>query len=158
MPVNEEVELLRRAITLCSRGAAAYKAAYMLALDQGMERALLNRCTMRYALLERLLGLAVECGLSPEEARGLLEDDGQDADALNLRLDAALTQARWSDRGLTRLISSSLEEGTLSPAVAACLVDHRRTLEETWPVVQGEYAPRPALSGGLSAPGLATAS
>lgn len=158
MPVNEEVELLRRAITLCSRGAAAYKTAYMLALDQGMERALLDRCTMRYALLERLLGLGVERGLSPEEARDLLEDDSQGSDALNLHLDAALTQARWSDRGLARLISSSLEEGTLSPAVAACLVDQRRALEETWPIAREKHEIRPALGSGLSASGLATAS
>jgi hypothetical protein len=157
MPVNEEVEVLRRAISLCSRGAAAYKTAYMLALDQGMERVLLNRCTERYALLERLLSLGVERGLSPEEARDLLEDESQGSDALNLRLDAALTQARWSDRGLARLISSSLGEGTLSPALAACLGDQRRALEETWPVVQEEYAAGPALGSGLATPGLATA-
>jgi hypothetical protein len=118
-----EVGLLRRAIGLCSRSAVAYKAAYMLTLEQGAEKALLERCTARYALLERLLGLLVERSTPPSQVRDLLDGIDMDPARYQGRLDRALADACHGDDGLAALIAAALDEGELSAAVEVCLRD-----------------------------------
>ncbi len=118
-----EVGLLRRAVGLCSRSAVAYKAAYMLTLEQGAEKALLERCTARYALLERLLGLLAERSTPPDQVRDLLDGIDMDPARYQGRLDRALADACHGDEGLAALIAVALDEGELSAAVEACLRD-----------------------------------
>lgn len=118
-----EVGLLRRAVGLCSRSAVAYKAAYMLSPEDGSERALLKRCTARYALLERLLGLLAEHSTPTGQVRDLL--DGIDMDPARYQGDLAqaLADASCSDEGLGRLASVALAEDDLPAAIEACLQD-----------------------------------
>lgn len=133
MPNGGEVELLRRAVELCSRSAVAFKAAYMLALDEGLEQALMRRCTARYALLERLIGLLMERSTAPEAVRELLDGIDMDPARYDGRLDAALAEGRASDLGLARLMVAALEEAGLSSAAEACFSEQRDGLREPIP-------------------------
>ncbi len=119
-----DVGLLRRAIGLCARSAVAYKAAYMLTLEQGAEKALLERCTARYALLERLLGLLVERSTPPSQVRDLLDGIDMDPARYQGRLDQALADARHGDEGLIALVAAALDDGGLPAALEDCLRDH----------------------------------
>lgn len=148
MSAGGEVGRLRRAVGLCSRGAVAWKAAYMQTLEQGTEQRLLARCADRYALLERLIGLLVERGVGPEEVRGLLDDVDPDPGRY-ARLEAALADARLADARLASLIEDSLTGAALPAAVEACFEDALTGLAGPAP----ERAP-PALaaSGAVLAP------
>ena len=120
-----DVGLLRRAIGLCARAAVAYKAAYMLTLDDNRaERSLLERCTARYALLERLLTLLVECSTPPQQVRDLLDGIDMDPDRYQGRLEQALADGKLADGGLGTLVAAALDEGELSVALENCLSDH----------------------------------
>lgn len=122
---------LNQAICLCRRSAAAYKFAFMLASDPGDERHLLELCTLRYALLERLLSeLAVSVG--PAQLRRLLERGGSD-DARSPSLEAALTTAFICDCGLTQMFGPDLATPTEASTV---------------PVLSGAHTPMHAPDAG----------
>jgi hypothetical protein len=115
----EEGDRLRRAVASCARSAVASKAAYMQALEQGTEQALLLRCTNRYALLERLIGLLVEASMGPERVRLLL--DGIESDPGRYgSLELALAEAAGADAELVLNLTQALEEGGLEPLVESC--------------------------------------
>jgi hypothetical protein len=110
---------LRRAVAACARSAVASKAAYMQALEQGTERALLARCTDRYALLERLIGLLVEGSMAPEQVRGLL--DGIESDPSRYgSFERALAEARAAEAELASELANAVEEGGLTSMVESC--------------------------------------
>lgn len=110
---------LRRTAAACARGAVASKAAYMQALEQGTEQALLARCTDRYALLERLIGLLVESSMTPEQVRELL--DGIESDPSRYgSFKLALAEARAAEAELASELAEALEEGGLTFAVESC--------------------------------------
>jgi hypothetical protein len=115
-----EVDLLRRAVGLSSRSAVAWKAAYMTTLEQGMEDELRRRCTARYSLLERLIGLLVERSLTAGELRTLLDRVDPDP-ARYRRFGAALADARAADAALAELVADALGETALSPELEECL-------------------------------------
>lgn len=126
MSSSGEDNLLRQAVALCARGALASKAAYMQTLEQGDERTLLKRCTDRYALLERLLGLLVE-RTAPQEIRELM--DGMDADPDRYaHLEAALADLQRADASLVRLLMDALAERRLPTAIVSCFEDALATL------------------------------
>jgi hypothetical protein len=107
MSSGAEVEWLQRAVELCSRGAVAYKAAFMLTPVPRLERRLLDRCTDRYALLERLLSFLLDQGMAADDMRAMLERlDGDPA--RHDRLDAALAEARACDCALARMVDAAL--------------------------------------------------
>lgn len=118
-----EMGWLNRAICLCRGSAAAYKAAFMLTSDPGDERHLLELCTLRYALLERLLGeLAV--GVGPAHLRRLLEcDDSDDVQPANLEV--ALATAFNCDCGLAQMFGSDL--ATLADSSIVPILSDMRT-------------------------------
>lgn len=124
-----EVGLLRRAVGLCSRSAVAYKAAYMLTPEDGSERVLFERCTARYALLERLLGLLVEHSTPMGQVRDLLDGIDMDPARYQGRLEQALADASCSDEGLGRLAEIALAEDDLPAAIEACLQDQAAQVE-----------------------------
>ena len=103
-----ETEPLRRAIGLCARSAVAWKAAYMLALEPDAERRFIDRCTARYALLERLLGLLVERSTSALHVRDLLDGIDMDPARYQGRFSEALADARHGDAGLAALAATAL--------------------------------------------------
>lgn len=140
-----DVGLLRRAIGLCARAAVAYKAAYMLTLDDNRaERSLLERCTARYALLERLLTLLVERSTPPQQVRDLLDGIDMDPDRYQGRLEQALADGELADEGLGTLVAAALDEGGLSAALESCLSDQvgKSVAAATDPVV---VAPVPVI-------------
>ncbi|MFO1071274.1 MAG: hypothetical protein U1E17_00865 [Geminicoccaceae bacterium] len=114
-----EDDLLRQAIGLCSRSAVASKAAFMLTLDRADERALLERCTDRYTLLECLLGLLSEGDLRPEEVRRLLATINLDLSSYT-HAKSALAVLRLADDRLASLLAGALTDQALSPHVEAC--------------------------------------
>ena len=145
-----EVELLRRAIGLASRSAVAWKAAYMRALEQGTVDVLRRRCTDRYALLERLIGLLVERSLNAGEVRTLLDGLDSDPDQHD-RLELALTAARTADSALADLLVDALEEAALPPELEGCLEATLTALhpgERTRPKAAAATAARVACRGG----------
>lgn len=96
-----DVGWLNRAICLCRSSAVAYKSAYLLASDPCDERRLLELCTARYAVLERLLTeLATSTG--PAHLRRLLQSNGDDVQPASL--DAALAAAFLCDCGLMQML------------------------------------------------------
>ncbi|MEK0082269.1 hypothetical protein [Benzoatithermus flavus] len=129
MSSGGEVDWLRRAVELCSRSAAAYKAAFMLTPISRLERHLLDRCTERYALLEHLLGFLLEHGMAAEGMRAMLERLDTDP-ARHARFENALAEACSYDRELVRLIDRALSGGLRLPAaLGECLAAKRRDLE-----------------------------
>jgi hypothetical protein len=126
---GSDVDWLLSAIGFCSRGAVAYKAAYMLALLPKLERILLDRCTERYALLERLLGVLLERGTTPEQLRDMLDHVHTDP-ARYSGFSAALAQAMACDRDLRLIIERALDDMLPLPAAfEAYLAAKRQELQ-----------------------------
>lgn len=123
-----EDNLLRQAIALCARGALASKAAYMQTLEQGTEQAFLRRCTSRYALLERLLGLLVE-RFPAQEIRELMESIDTDPGRY-AHLEAALADLRRADATLIGLLTDALADRRLPASIASCFEDVVAVLQE----------------------------
>lgn len=119
MSATGEADLLRRAVASCARGAVACKAAYMQTLEQGTEQALLQRCTDRYALLERLIGLLAErCGAAGQ-VQGVLDGIESDPAAYG-GFERALAEAEAAEAALAELLAEALDEGGLPAPVEAC--------------------------------------
>lgn len=133
MSGSVEVEWLRQAIELCSRSAVAYKAAFMLDPAPRLERRLLDRCTDRYALLERLLGFLLDQGMAAERMRAMLERLDTDP-ARYGRLESALDEARACDRELARMTDRALAGDLRLPkALEIYLAGKRADLEALEP-------------------------
>jgi hypothetical protein len=130
MRASGELEWLQESIECCSRSAVAYKAAFMLARDPGLDRRLLARCADRYALLERLLNLLGEQGIAPERMRAML--DGVDGDpARHGRLKDALEEAVAGDRRLRALLVQVAAHVDLPAGCATYLARQRRLLQRS---------------------------
>lgn len=129
-----DIGWLNQAICFCRSSAAAYKSAFMLASDPCHERRLLELCTARYALLERLLGeLAASVGAA--HLRRLLEPGGDDLQPTSL--EAALTTALIGDCRLTQMFGPDL----------ATLTDY-----STAPAAAGSHTPLQSRAAGACLP------
>jgi DNA-binding transcriptional MerR regulator len=130
MRASGKLDRLQESIECCSKGAVAYKAAFMLARDPCLDKRLLARCADRYALLERLLNLLGEQGMAPEQIRAML--DGVDSDpARHGRLKTALEEAVACDRRLRDLIGQMVARRDLPAGNEAYLVRQRQVLQRS---------------------------
>ncbi len=107
MRTTTKIGWLQQAVYLCEGSAASYKAAFMQATDPADERQLLNLCTARYALLERLLTELADM-VGPVRLRALLAVTEREPSGRPPGLESALTTAMFCDYGLIQLLGPDL--------------------------------------------------